>query len=122
MIGSHIQLILIVTGVITATMFLQFLAPREIVRLMDDDVIADPVSLLVARHWGLLVGLLGALLVYAAFEPALRGPVVWVALIEKLALAGMLLSPAMRRRGRAASVAAGDLLMSLLYALYLAGF
>lgn len=122
MIGNHIQLILIVTGVITASMFLQFLAPRVIVRLVYGEEITDPVSLLVARHWGLLVGLIGALLVYAAFEPALRGPVVWVALIEKLALVAMLLGPAIRKRGRVASIAAGDLLMSLIYALYLAGF
>src|SRR5262252_10505340 len=86
MIGAHIELILIVTGALTAIALLQFIAPASVLRMIYGEAPTDEVGLAVARHWGLLTFLVGALLVYAAFHPSVRGPAMVVAVIEKAAL------------------------------------
>jgi hypothetical protein len=122
-IGANIQPILIVTGAITASMLLQYVAPQPVLRLVyGADAPTEPVALLLARQWGLLVFCIGALLIYAAFHAEMRAPVMVAAVVEKVALAVALLSPAMRNRGMARMVALGDLAMALIYVLYLVGF
>ena len=76
----------------------------------------------VARHWGLLTFLIGALLIYAAFHPLVRGPVMVVGVIEKAALGLGIFGTSLRSHPAAALAAAGDSLIALVYVLYLAGF
>ena len=68
MIGAHIELILIVTGAVTATALLQFIAAAPVLRMIFGEAPTDKVGLAVARHWGLLTFLIGALLIYAALS------------------------------------------------------
>jgi hypothetical protein len=118
MIGAQIELILIVTGTLTAIAFLQFIAPALVLRMLEDETPTDKVGLAVARHWGLLVFLVGALL----FHPSVRGPAMVVAAIEKVAIGVGVFGTSLRRRPAAAAIAAGDALIALVYVLYLAGF
>jgi hypothetical protein len=122
MIGAHIELILIVTGALTAIALLQFIIPATVLRMIFGEAPTDEVGLAVARHWGLLTFLVGALLFYAAFHASVRGPVMVVAVIEKAALGLGVLSTSLRSHPAAASAAAGDSLIALIYVLYLAGF
>ena len=122
MIGAHIELILIVTGALTAIPFLQFIAPAEVLRMIFGEAPTDKVSLAVARHWGLLVFLVGALLIYAAFHPSVRAPAMVVAVIEKAALGLGVFGTSLRTHPAAAAIAAGDSLIAFIYVLYLAGF
>src|SRR5262249_36134606 len=69
MIAMHIELILIVTGVATATMLIQFFAPLPVLRLIYGEAPTDGVTVALARHWGLLIFCVGVLLIYAAFSP-----------------------------------------------------
>src|SRR5215475_8624835 len=85
-IGAHIDIILIVTGAITAVALLQFIAPVPMLRMIYGAAPEDEVSLALARHWGLLIFLVGVLLIYAAFHPAVREPTMLLAAIEKIAL------------------------------------
>ena len=80
----------------------------------------EPGALFVARHWGLLVALVGALLVCAAYEPGLRDAAMAVATIEKLAGAALVLCTLTPRTRTATIIAAGDSAMALLYVLYFA--
>jgi hypothetical protein len=82
----------------------------------------DVVGLAVERHWGLLAFLIGALLIYAAFYPPIRNPVMVVAVIEKAALGLGLFGTSLRSHPAAAAAAASDSLIALIYVLYLAGF
>jgi hypothetical protein len=68
MIANHIQLILIVTGAFTAIAFGQFFAPAKLLRLIYGQTQADAASVMLARHWGLLVGCVGFLLIYAGIK------------------------------------------------------
>ena len=53
MIGAHIELVLIVTGIITAIAVLQLIAPASVLRMIFGEA-PDELGLAVARHWGLL--------------------------------------------------------------------
>ena len=122
MIGPHVEIILIVTGAVTALALMQFIAPSPALRMVFGAAPADVVSIALARHWGLLIFLVGALLVYAAFHPLVRAPVMVVAVIEKAVLGLGVFGTSLRTHPAAAAVAAGDTLIALIYVLYLAGF
>jgi hypothetical protein len=122
MIGAHIELILIVTGALTAIALLQLIAPASVIRMIFGEAPTNEVGLAVARHWGLLIFLIGGLLVYAAFHPSVRSPAIVVAVIEKAALGLGVFGTSLRTHPAAAAIAAGDSLIALIYILYLAGF
>ena len=67
MIGARVELVLIVTGAITAIALLQFIAPAPVLRTIYGESPTDEVGLAVARHWGLLTFLIGALLIYVLY-------------------------------------------------------
>ena len=122
MIGAHIELILIVTGALTAMAVLQFIAPTPVLRAIDGKAPTDEVGLALARHWGLLVFLIGILLIYAAFHPAVRDPAMVVAIVEKLALGAGVFGTSLRKYHVLVAIAAGDSVIALVYVLYLADF
>jgi len=122
MIGAHIEVILVVTGALTAVALLQFIAPGQVLRMIFGKAPTDEVGLAVARHWGLLTFLVGALLIYAAFHASVRGPAMVIGVIEKAALGLGILGTSLRKHPVAAAIAAGDSFMALVYVLYLAGF
>ena len=122
MIGAHIEFILIVTGALTTVGLLQFIAPASVLLMIYGEAPTDGVGLAVARHWGLLTFLVGALLVYAAFHPSVRGPAMVIAVIEKAALGLGILGTSLRTHSVAAAIAAGDSRIALIYILYLAEF
>jgi hypothetical protein len=119
MLTAHIELILWITGLATAGAIVFCLAPAAVTELVFGQSPAGALSLFIARHWGLLVFLVGTLLVYAASHPEVRAPVLWVAVAEKLALVlGLLLSP-FRGRPAVLTMAVADAAMSVVYLLYL---
>jgi hypothetical protein len=120
-ITSHIEPILIVTGALTATMLVQFVAPSWMVHHTYGEVLSGRASIVLARHWGLLLFCVGALLVYSAFYPEIRGPAVLFALVEKAGFVACVLGTSLRQRPITCLMAAGDALMVLIYVLYLDG-
>ena len=89
MIGTHIEIILIVTGATTTMALAQFIAPASVSRIIYGATPTEVVGIALVRHWGLLVFLVGVLLIYAAFHPALREPVTIVAALEKTAFSSV---------------------------------
>jgi hypothetical protein len=69
------------------------------------------------RHWGLLLFLVGALLVYSAYTPAIRVPIPIVAITEKIAIVTQLLRLTFKPR-LATSTALFDAGCTILYLLY----
>ena len=120
MIATRIELILIVSGAAT-TMLSQFFAPLPVLRLIYGEAPTDGVSVALARHWGLLIFCVGALLIYAAFNPTVRTPILLFAVIEKVGLGVCVLGTPLRGQGIVAVLAAADLLMALIYVVYLSG-
>jgi len=121
MLAAHIELILLITGLATAGALVVVLAPVTMMKMLFGQAPSDALSLLIARHWGLLVCLVGALLIYAAYHAEIRIPTLIVAVVEKAAFAlGILISP-FRRRPAVLVMALVDAGMAAVYLMYLTG-
>jgi len=111
-----------VTGVLTATMLVQFVAPSWTLSHTFGEVPSGIAGIVLARHWGLLLFCVGMLLVYSAFHPAVRQAAVVLASIEKVGFVACVFGTSLRQRRIPSIMATGDALMTVIYVLYLLGF
>ena len=117
--ATQIDLILVLTGLATASALVLFLSPVTMMRMLFGQAPSDALSILIVRHWGLLVGLVGTLLIYAAYHSEIRVPTLIVAIVEKAAFAlGVFLSP-LHRRLTVFVMALADAGMAAVYVIYL---
>jgi hypothetical protein len=115
MSAGQIELILLVTGLATAGAFVLLVAPVTMMKTLFGQAPPDALSLLIARHWGLLVCLVGFLLVYAAYHAEVRAPTLIIAIVEKVAFVlGVVVSP-FRRRPAVLVMALADAGMAAVY-------
>jgi hypothetical protein len=121
MLAAHIELILLITGLATAGAVVLFLAPVTMMKMLFGQSPSDALSLVIARHWGLLVCLVGALLVYAAYHAEIRAPTLIVAIAEKGGFALSLFISPYRRRPTVLVMAVADAGMAAVYLVYLTG-
>ena len=121
MVTSLIEPILIVTGLLTMGAIALFLLPQPGLKLLLGIETTEPGILLLARHWGLLLFLVGALLVYSAFAPAIRVPVMIVAIAEKVVISAQLWFRLNPRTWLATTAALFDVGCVVLYLLNFAG-
>ena len=120
LIASNMKWIMLVSGILTTTMFYAALAPRAALQSTFGEVIEGPVANLVVRNWGALIGLVGAMLIYGAFTPASRPLVLSVAAVSKLTFIGLVLAEGPRFLGAQAGTAiAIDFVIVILFAVYL---
>src|SRR5215510_5100958 len=89
MIAAHVGAILIATGLLTMGAVALLLMPARMLRLIFAVGEPDVVTRTIARHWGLLVFLVGCLLVFAGYHPDVRVSVMSVAATEKLVLGAL---------------------------------
>jgi hypothetical protein len=123
MITEHIQPILVVTGVMTFTATIGFfLFPRNLLRRVFGIEEIGLALILATMSSGLTGSLVGALLIYAAFDYRLRVSAIAVAIIEKIIFAGVVFLGPLKKFGIAKWAAVGDSFMALLYVGYLSGF
>jgi hypothetical protein len=121
MLAAHIELILLITGLATAGGLVVFLAPAVMMRMLFGQAPCDAASVFIVRHWGLLVCLVGALLVYAAYHAEVRAPTLIVAIVEKAAIVlGLSISP-LRSRPAVLVMVLADGGMAAVYLMYLIG-
>ena len=91
-IADHIQTVLWISGAFTLLPVVVFLLPTRGPRLLFGVDAPDGVGGLFTRHWSLLAPSLGALLIYAAWHPELRAPLMLAAGIEKAGLVGLIVA------------------------------
>jgi hypothetical protein len=119
MLAAQIELILVLTGLATASALVLFVSPVTMMRMLFGQAPSDALSILIVRHWGLPVGLVGTLLIYAAYHAEIRVPTLIVAIVEKAAFAlGVFLSP-FHRRPTVFVMALADAGMAGVYLIYL---
>lgn len=80
---ENIQAILLVTGYVTAGVGLFYFKPALGINLMFKQSNPEPLLIFVFRHWAVLVGIFGILLVMAAYNPVIRTHIIVAAAIEK---------------------------------------
>ena len=109
---EHYRSILIISGLLTLSMLQFALAPVRAQRSTFGEALEGPLAAIIVRGWGLLIGLTGGMLVWAAFHPETRLMVVAVAVISKVFYIGSLLAQGRRfARGFSGGTIVIDLLM-----------
>ena len=92
LIVGNFKWIMLAGGLVTLSMLSAAVAPRLAVQVMLGDAPEGPLALLLARSWGVLIGLTGAMLVWGAFHPEARTLVLLVAGASKLTFIVLVLS------------------------------
>ena len=89
-LSNNLADILLVTGAVTASPILQFLAPALGLKVLFKLAPPESAGGFFTRHWGLMAASFGGLLIYAAHHPEVRAPVMLAAMIEKAGLVGLI--------------------------------
>ena len=119
-IANNIRWIMLLSGALTCTMVYAAIAPQAALLSTFGETLQGPVAEVVVRNWGVLIALVGAMLIYGAFNPPVRSLVLTVAGISKLAFAALVLAQGGRYLAQQAGVAiAIDLVCVLVFAVYL---
>ena len=101
-------------------MILPFLAPRYATNTMFGEALDGPLANLVVRNWGQMIFASGLLLIWAAYDPASRTPILLFSIFGKLTFIGLVVREGGRWAKKSAMVAAiGDLGLVALFVWYL---
>ena len=112
---------LLLAGVLTLTMVYAAFDPRGAVQSTFGESLDGAVAAIIVRNWGVLIALVGAMLIYAAYEPAVRPLVVTVAGVSKLVFITLVLAHGQQFLGHQAGVAVLiDSIWVVLFVAYLA--
>ena len=120
-IVGKMKWIMLLAGVLTCTMLYAAIAPQAALRATFGETLEGPLAEIVVRNWGALITLVGAMLIYGAFNPASRPLVLTVAGISKLVFIGLVLAQGAKYLATAGVALAIDLALVTLFALYLIG-
>lgn len=95
-------------------------APQAALRSTFGESLEGPVAEIVVRNWGVLIGLMGGMLVYGAFNAAARPLVLTVAGLSKVAFIALILMTGRQFLSQQAGVAVvSDVIQVALFAGYL---
>ncbi|HTA38682.1 MAG TPA: hypothetical protein VK760_06380 [Candidatus Acidoferrales bacterium] len=120
MLASSIGWILVVSGIATAAAGLgAFLATGPLLRMAFGVDRPEPATTFFARHWGLLILAVGALVIYSAYAPSARLPILVAGSVEKAAVVAMIFFGPLKRTLAMTGIAAMDGLFTILYVVYL---
>jgi hypothetical protein len=121
-VAANIKWIMLLSGALTCTMVYAAIAPQAALRSTFGETLEGPLADIVVRNWGALITLMGAMLIYGAFNPLVRSFALTVAGASKLVFIALVLSYGGRYLGQQAGIAiAIDLVWVVLFALYLLG-
>jgi len=82
-IAAQTKWIMLISGLLTTTIFIYVIAPNYAATSGFGQTLDGPLSELMARSWGMMVGLFGVMLIYAAFKPPLQRFVLAIVAIGK---------------------------------------
>ena len=120
MLRASIKWIMLVSGVLTCTMVYAALAPQAMLRSTFGESLEGPLADLVVRNWGALIFLVGAMLIYGAFNATVRPLVLVVAAASKIVFIALVLSNGSRYLQTQAGISiAVDSVMVLVFLAYL---
>ena len=118
-IVNNIRWFMLVSGALTCTMAYAAIAPQAALLSTFGETLQGPVAEIVVRNWGMLITLMGAMLIYGAFNPPVRSFALIIAGISKLVFIVLVLAQGARFLGHQAGVAiAIDLLWVIIFACY----
>lgn len=117
---TNFKWVMLVSGLLTCTMFLALFSPQESLRSNFGATLEGPVAGIVTRNWGALIGLVGIMLIYGAFHTPVRKFTLVIAGISKIIFISLVLSSGLSFWGLGAGTAViADSIMIALYIIYL---
>jgi hypothetical protein len=117
---SNFKWVMLVSGLLTCTMFLALFSPQASLKSNFAETIEGPVEEIIVRNWGALIGLIGIMLIYGAFNTAVRRFTLVIAGISKIIFISLVLSSGISYSGLGAGTAViADSVMVVLYIAYL---
>ena len=119
---AKIKWIMLVSGALTCTMLYAAIAPQAALRSTFGESLEGPLAEIVVRNWGALIALVGAMLIYGAYDAPGRPLILTVAGISKLVFIALVLAHGRDFLGHQVSVAILiDLAAVALFIAYLIG-
>jgi hypothetical protein len=82
-IAAQTKWIMLISGILTTTILLYVIAPNYAAKSGFGQTLDGPLADLMARSWGMMVGLFGVMLIYAAFKPPLQRFVLTIVALGK---------------------------------------
>ena len=120
-VSTSVRWVMLVSGLLTCTMLQAAVAPQAALRSAFGTTLEGPAAEIVVRNWGLLIALVGALLIYGAFDLAARRIALAIAVVSKMAFIGLVLTYGRAFLQHQVGIAvAVDAVMVLIFAAYLA--
>ncbi|MBY0562638.1 MAG: hypothetical protein K2P58_00530 [Hyphomonadaceae bacterium] len=119
MLSKTIAGIMIVSGLLTLTMLYAAISPSAAIQQMFQETPTGAMAAVVVPNWGALIGLMGALLIFGAFNPSSRRLALAVASASKLAFVGLVLAQGERYLSGVGIAVAIDSVMVVLFAVFL---
>ena len=118
--GNAIKWVMLISGALTCTMVSAAIAPQAMLRSTFGESLEGALADLVVRNWGALIFLVGAMLIYGAFNAAVRPLVLLVAAASKVVFIALVLSNGSRYLQTQAGISiAVDSVMVLIFLAYL---
>ena len=122
LVARYIKPLMLVSGVLTSTMLYAALFPAAALSSTFGESLHGPVAETVVRNWAALIGIVGAMLIYGAFDVASRRIALAAAAVSKTIFISLVLANGTRFLAYQAGVAVlADGVMVALFVIYLAG-
>ncbi|MBL4581670.1 MAG: hypothetical protein JKY29_07615 [Gammaproteobacteria bacterium] len=118
-ITTHIKWIMLITGLVTCSMFQAFLFPENGLNMLFGANIDGPIAEIVVRNWGALIGIVGLLLIFGAFKPHSRPLILVLGIVSKITFIGLILTYGNDYLETAGSAIVFDSIAILLFLIYL---
>ncbi|MEW6129688.1 MAG: hypothetical protein AB1757_21795 [Acidobacteriota bacterium] len=117
---ARMKWVMLVCGVLTCAMLYTAIAPQAALRSTFGESLEGALAEIIVRNWGVLITLVGAMLIYGAYNPPVRSLILIVAGIGKLIFIALVLVYGRQFLSHQAGfVVVIDLLMVILFFGYL---
>ena len=105
-IERNIRWIMLVSGIFTLGMLYAFFAPFAALSTLFGATLEGPVANMVVRNWGALIALVGAMIVYGAYHPAVRRFILGTTAISKVVFIALVIAGGTQFLGHLIAIAA----------------
>lgn len=119
MFGKVISGVMIVSGLLTLTMLYAAFAPEAALQRFFGESASGAALNVVTPNWGVLIGLIGALLIYGAVHRPARNVALVIAGVSKVAFIALVLAQGERYMSGLGSAVVVDGIMVALFAVFL---
>jgi len=112
--------VMLLSGLLTCTMFIGLISPQSLTMSNFGTSMEGPLAEIIVRNWSALIGLMGLMLIYGAFVPAVRRYSLVIAGTSKIVFIALVLlwGKSFLSFGAGTAIIA-DSFMIVLYAAYL---